>query len=164
MATTEIAPFQFPVIEAWNTPVTVEDVLDETLDCFVHYTHVKAHAGEEDLAIRDAHVAASLWACATWFVADCPAFPYLLITAPERDCGKSTLQNLLTHLARNPLKTSDSSAAAIYYACEFQPTLLIDEVDSFLKKDPQLIGILNSGYTADGTVIRVDGDGKSRQL
>jgi hypothetical protein len=64
MATTEIAPFQFPVIEVWNTPVTVEDVLDETLDCFVHYTHVKAHAGEEDLAIRDAHVAASLWAWA----------------------------------------------------------------------------------------------------
>jgi hypothetical protein len=39
-----------------------------------------------------------------------------------------------------------------------RPTLLIDEADSFLSENEELRGIINSGHTRDGQVIRLVGD------
>lgn len=124
----------------------VDCVLDDVLELFVNFTHVKLLPHETSNSVASAHVAGTLWTCATWFARECKAFPYLIITAPERNCGKSTVQQLMYQLVCRPLKASNATPAAIYYACESVPTLLIDEVDTFLKQDPSLIGILNSGY------------------
>lgn len=140
----------------------MQSTLDDVLDLFVNYTHVKRLPAEQAYKIADAHLIGALWAVGTWFVTDCQAYPYLMITAPEKNSGKSTAQQLLFHVVKDPLKTSNLTAAAVYHSCKDKPTMLIDEVDTFIAGDPALIGVLNSGYTADGTVARVNS--KKRKL
>jgi hypothetical protein len=41
---------------------------------------------------------------------------------------------------------------------KYQPTLLADECDGWLRPDSEVLPILNSGYFCDGTVIRCAGD------
>jgi hypothetical protein len=64
-------------------------------------------------------------------------------------CGKTTLVELVSHLVRRSLPCSNISPAAIYRTIgAVQPTLLMDEMDSFLKPgDEELRGILNSGHS-----------------
>lgn len=142
---------------------SVENVLDDVLDLFFHYTHVKPLPNDVAGGVATAHIVGTLWTVGTWFVAECNAYPYIMISAAERNSGKSTVQQLMRHLVANPVKASNASPAAIYYACSEIVTLLIDEADQWLQ-DPQMIGILNSGYESSGAVLRVDGEGKNRAL
>ena len=78
-------------------------------------------------------------------------------TAPEKNCGKSTLLGVLQRLVDTPLPTSNISPAALFRCVEaWQPTLLIDEADTFAKDNEELRGILNSGHTRESArVVRV---------
>jgi putative DNA primase/helicase len=54
---------------------------------------------------------------------------------------------------------SNCTTATLYRAIEkFQPTMLIDEADSFLGESNELRGIINSGFTRGSGVIRTTGD------
>lgn len=76
--------------------------------------------------------------------------PILFITGPTKRCGKSRLLSVLARLVNRPLAASSASAAGIYRTIELhRPTLLIDEVDTFLRGDEQLRGLVNSGHTRD---------------
>jgi putative DNA primase/helicase len=63
-------------------------------------------------------------------------------------------------LAPRPLSTSNTSAAAIFRTIEAaQPTLLIDEADTFLTHSDEIRGVLNSGHRRSGAfVLRLVGD------
>ena len=94
--------------------------------------------------------------CCALFVVHTYAFdlgdvsPILFITGPTKRCGKSRLLSLLARMVNRPLQASSASAAGLYRAIELHhPTLLIDEVDSFLTGDEQLRGLVNSGHTRD---------------
>lgn len=86
--------------------------------------------------------------------------PLLAITSPEKRCGKTTLLTLLRALVPRPLFTSNITPAALFRTIEkFEPTLLIDEADTFLTGDETLRGILNSGHHKTGAyIIRTSGD------
>jgi hypothetical protein len=85
--------------------------------------------------------------------------PRLAITSPEKGCGKTTLLDVLLHLVMRPLPTANATASAIFRVVEMQqPTLLIDEADTFLSKNEELRGILNSGHCKGGSVIRTVGE------
>jgi len=86
--------------------------------------------------------------------------PRLIIASPEKQCGKSTLMGLLTMLLPNPLPTSNITPASIFRIIDrCQPTLLIDEMDSFQHVHEELRGILNSGHMKKlAYVIRAIGD------
>jgi putative DNA primase/helicase len=73
-------------------------------------------------------------------------------------CGKTTLVDVLSRLVRSALTTVNATAAAIFRLVHaYQPTLLIDEADTFLTKNSDLRGILNSGYRRNSAyVIRAD--------
>jgi hypothetical protein len=59
--------------------------------------------------------------------------PRLAITSPEKQCGKTTLLDVLSCLAWRPMTTGSITAASIFRVVEkVQPTLLIDEADTFL--------------------------------
>ena len=75
-------------------------------------------------------------------------------------CGKTTVLDWLTRLVHRKLPASNVSGPVIYRAIEaWKPTLLIDEVDTFLDKNDELRGILNSGHTrATAFVLRSEGD------
>lgn len=86
--------------------------------------------------------------------------PMLLISSPEKRCGKSTLLSLIQGLAKNSMLAANISLAAVYRAiAKWSPTLLIDEADTFLKRNDDMAGVINSGHTkTTAKVIRCDGD------
>jgi putative DNA primase/helicase len=74
-------------------------------------------------------------------------------------CGKTTALGVLKRLVCRALQAANISAAAVFRTVEaMQPTLLVDEADTFLGKHDDLRGIINSGHSKDGTVVKVDGD------
>jgi putative DNA primase/helicase len=73
--------------------------------------------------------------------------PLLLARSATKRCGKSTLVSLLAELVHRPMPASNLTPAVIFRVVEeFHPTLLIDEVDSFLEVSEEMRGILNSGH------------------
>lgn len=85
--------------------------------------------------------------------------PRLGITAPEKGCGKSTLLDVLMGLVPKGLKTENLSTATMFRVVDgYQPTLLIDEFDTFLKRNEELRGALNAGHARGGRHLRCEGD------
>lgn len=101
--------------------------------------------------------AVALWIAFSWLVEHSRIAPMLMITAPERECGKSTLLELLGELCPKAMATSNITAASLYTTVdEHQPTMLIDEADTFMRRNSDLRGILNSGHTrANAFVSRI---------
>lgn len=90
----------------------------------------------------------------TWVIDVVHVAPLLIITAAEKRCGKSLLLELLGKLVARPLTASNISPAALFRAIEdWQPTMLIDEVDSFMKDNENLRGIINSGHTRNSAFV-----------
>lgn len=140
----------FEHIEAWHSPVNGGELLDDI------YSIVNNHiACEQQTAI-----AASLWIVFTWAIDAMQIAPIACITAPEKRCGKTQLLTLIGELCKKPLPTSNVTAAALYRAIEeWQPTLLIDEADTFLKDNEDIRGVINAGHSRKNAfVVRCDGD------
>ena len=109
-------------------------------------------------------MACTLWSVATYGADKAFIFPRLRITSPTKRCGKSTLLSTAYHLAPTPLLTDNISVSALFRViAALHPTLCVDEVDSFLKKDSDIPNIFNSGYSRDGCVLRSEPtpDGRS---
>jgi putative DNA primase/helicase len=96
----------------------------------------------------------------TWFIDVIQVAPLAVITAPEKRCGKSQLLFLLGRLVNRPLSASNISPSALFRSIDaWQPTLLIDEADSFMRENEELRGIINCGHTRDSAkIIRTVGD------
>jgi putative DNA primase/helicase len=84
----------------------------------------------------------------------------LLIKSPEKRCGKTTALMVIQNLVYRPLPTSNITTSALFRTIEaVRPTLLIDEVDTFLSTNEELRGIINSGhFQATAHVTRTVGD------
>ena len=116
-------------------------------------------------------VAAALWVFHTYYIRKpkdvqvCDYSPILQIFSPEKACGKSTLMELLADLCPRSRQTSNISCAAIYRLLEVsQPTLFIDEADTFFASRSDIIGILNDGYRQAGCVSRQGGKNYEQTL
>jgi hypothetical protein len=99
----------------------------------------------------------ALWIVHTYGFDLREATAYLGVESPEKRCGKSTLLTLLSRLVSRPVVASNISAPAFFRVIEqTRPTLIIDEADTFLQKNNELRGILNSGYSeSTAYVVRV---------
>jgi len=76
----------------------------------------------------------SLWVASTWFVDSLDLVPYLLITSKTKACGKTKLLEFLERLVRFPIKAGDCTSASVFRLMDQgSPTLLMDEVDQYLK-------------------------------
>jgi putative DNA primase/helicase len=109
-------------------------------------------------------IAAVLWTVGTYGFHRASIYPRLAITSPTKRCGKSTLLGTLKQMASRPLGCDGISTSAFFRivaAC--RPTLMIDEVDTFLKQDEGLRGVLNSGHARNGCIVRSEAspDGKT---
>ncbi len=109
-------------------------------------------------------VALALWVAHTHAFMHAETTPYMHIYAPEKRSGKTRLLEVLLLLAHRPIMAADISPAAMFRHIEKeQPTLLLDEADAIFSKNAPvekgeaLRQILNAGYVASGTVIRVEG-------
>lgn len=98
--------------------------------------------------------AAALWITATWFIDAVSIAPIALITSPDKRCGKTQLQTVIKKLVFRELSASSISPSAIYRTIEkWQPTLLLDEADAFLKDSEELRGIINSGHSRENAYV-----------
>jgi len=143
-------PVDLGGLEAWPDPVDLDEVLNEC----VAYIRRHIYCQPEQ---ADAVALFCLWTHAfRWY----DVLPYLLISSPTLRCGKTTLLRLVSYLASRTLAASNLTPAAVYRVIDaYQPTLIIDECDTFLEQNLELIGLINSGWSRDTAfVIRCDND------
>jgi hypothetical protein len=113
--------------------------------------HVVLSAAEAD--------AVALWALAVHAFEAFSIFPRLFVTAPEKQCGKSTFLDVIGHLVPRTEAVDNITAAALFRFIEAaRPTLLLDEADSYARDNEDLRGVLDSGHRRNGGVIRTVGD------
>lgn len=95
--------------------------------------------------------------------------PYLTVTSPERQCGKSRLLELLELVVPRPWATIMPSEAVLYRKVDAEgPTLLLDEVDAIFapkaaERYEALRAILNAGHRRGHTVSRCVNFGQDLQ-
>jgi hypothetical protein len=108
-------------------------------------------------------LAVVLWIVHTYLVAEVEQTPYLTVTSPVRQCGKSRLLELLELLVPRPWPAVTPSEAVVYRTVHARmPTLLLDEVDAIFApktadRHEGLRAILNAGHRRGATVPRCIG-------
>jgi hypothetical protein len=109
---------------------------------------------------REAVLATVLWVLHTWTLDAFSTAPILNVTSPAKRCGKTRLLEILGMLVKRPLAASNITAAAVFRSIDkWAPTLLVDEADTFLPKNDELRGVLNSSHYRSGAfVVRVVGE------
>ena len=72
---------------------------------------------------------------------------YIGLESPEHRCGKTTLISVLSELTNRAVVASNVTAPSFFRViARIQPTLLIDEADTFLTGNDELRGIINASY------------------
>ena len=140
---------RFAEIEAYPQPVDGVPLLDGIVAQIERYVRMSPEAA----------LAVALWIVHAYCFNDFTISPRLVITSPEKRCGKTTLLRLVQALVPKALAASNITSAAMFRTIEtHRPTLLIDEADTFLPENEELRGIINSGHERGGMVIRLVGD------
>lgn len=127
------------------------DLLDELRGALARYVV---------LPTDEAADAVTLWIAATHVQLAWEHAPRLVITAPEKRCGKSRLLDIVEATCHDPLITVNASVAAVVRSIgQDPPTLLVDEADTIFgpkaKSDNEdLRGILNAGHQRNRPSIR----------
>jgi len=137
-------------VEPWPEQVNGDALLRDLANVFRAHAVLPAYA----------EVALALWCMHTWCLDCASRSPFMTLVSAVKRSGKTTIMSLLKWLTcRSELVSNISSAALFRYIEAQQPTLLMDEGDSFLPDDEAMRGILNSGHTRSGAyVIRCEGE------
>lgn len=124
-------------------------VADSIAALIQEYMHISAQAV----------TAVTLVTLHTWLLDAADVTPYLHITAPQKQSGKTTLMDLLACLVARPMTTSHISAAGLRRVLDAQPpfTLLFDEVDPVFNRrsedTAELRAVLNAGFRRGAQVL-----------
>ena len=102
----------------------------------------------------------ALWTLHTYAFRFREVTTYVGVFSPEKRCGKTTLLGVLSKLVHRPLAAANISPPALFRVIEeAEPTLLIDEADTFLQGNDEMRGILNAGYSRETAyVVRVSNE------
>jgi len=143
---------KLPLIEPWPEPVDGQEVLHQVLARFVRAVLLPPGASTV-LALWPAHAHAF------------DAFlhtPRLNLTSAESECGKTTTLDLLATMTPRALRTEHLTAPVLFRLVDqHQPTLLLDEVDSYLPYAEELRGMLNAGHKQGACAYRCEGQGNA---
>jgi Protein of unknown function (DUF3631) len=105
----------------------------------------------------------ALWTIHTHCVEAFEQTPYLAVTSPERQCGKSRLLESLDLLVARPWMAVLPSEAVVYRNVDrIEPTLLLDEVDAIFNPKTAdryegLRALLNAGHRRGAKIPRCIG-------
>jgi hypothetical protein len=131
---------------------TLAKLLDQTERFITSYVRMGAEEA----------VAATLFVAYSHVVDAFRVAPYLNITSPEPECGKTILLEALELLVREPWLVSQPTEAVLFRTLDKKkPTLLLDETDAVFKgssdRAEPIRAVLNSGYRRGVTVPRCAG-------
>ena len=143
---------EWPEVVPWPEAVDCPALLAEIARLFRHYVSLP-NGGAEALA---------LWSLYDWVFEAFAVCPNLMVTAPERESGKTRVTELLSWTVPRPKPVSDASAAAIIRGIERnRPTLIFDEAQHFLRRRPEdpIRGILLASFNRRFAFVdRCEGD------
>jgi hypothetical protein len=114
----------------------------------------------------EARAAVALWVAHAHAVQAFDSTPRLALLSPEKGSGKTRTLEVLALLVPEPMHTVNVSAAALYrVVAKGQPTLLLDEADTYLgltvaKQHEELRGLINAGHRRGAVVYRAEVAGK----
>ncbi len=136
--------------EPWPSPVDGADLLDRLAASISDYLAFPAGA---DVVI-------ALWTSHAHCTDAFYYSPRLDITSPTKGCGKSTLLDWLEVVSPRGVRTESVTTAVVFRLIHhYAPTLLVDEVDRYIKNNDELIVVVNAGYRRGGQHMRCEGDG-----
>ena len=107
--------------------------------------------------------ALALWAVHTHCAMAAACTPYIWVSSPAPTSGKTRLAEVLELLVRSPIRASDASPSSIFRSIPlFQPTLLLDEIDTKFRAKgddgaEDLRRLINSGFNRGAYVLRTEG-------
>jgi hypothetical protein len=142
-------PVELSVIEPWPSEVDGAELLDEISEAIRRYV----------VAAWNSVYTLALWALHTYCFNCFSHTPRAAIISPEKGCGKTTTLDVLGCLIARPLPTANATVSVVFRIVAMaQPTLLIDEADTYLRENDELRGILNAGHRRGGQVMRTVGE------
>jgi hypothetical protein len=131
-------------------------LLDELLSTMKRY-----------VVFPDEHAAVStaLWVATTHAVPAFECAPRLVITSPDKRCGKSRSLDIISGTCHQPLATVNATVAAIFRSIggNHPPTLVIDEADTLFgskrvaEQHEDLRALLNAGHQRGRPALRCVG-------
>ena len=140
---------EFPDATPWESRVNGADLLDQVVDTYSRY--IALPPGAADLL--------ALWTALTHAFEAFYHSPRLNFRSPEKQCGKSTGLDVMESMTARPLKTENMTAPVLFRLVEaYKPTLLLDEVDTYLDKSEELRGLLNAGHKRGAKALRCEGE------
>lgn len=112
-----------------------------------------------------AAVAVTLWIAATHALPAFECAPRLVVTSPDKRCGKTRLLDIVTGTVHRPLITVNATTAAVFRSigAEHPPTLVIDEADTIFgtkrvaEQNEDLRALLNAGHQRGKPALRCVG-------
>ncbi len=104
--------------------------------------------------------AIALWIIHAWLHDRLELSTFLNVTSPTKRCGKSLLMEIVSELVPRPLVAAHVTTAVVFRTVEIhQPTLLLDEADTYFVNNPDLQAVINGSQRRSGaTVWRVVGE------
>jgi Protein of unknown function (DUF3631) len=134
--------------EPWPQPVDSAEVLNQISQKLSR--HMVLPVGAAD--------AIALWTAHTHCFQAFSHTPRLHISSPLKQCGKTTLLNILDCLVAKPFRVDHVRDKAVFRVIEnCGPTILADGADSFIFNNKELSGLLNDGHERDSCIIRCVG-------
>ena len=140
--------------EVTSPPLELPEILEEVRGFLSRYIVFSNEAQA---------TAVTLWVAHTWALYAFDYTPYLHISSPVKECGKTILFECLKKLCPSSWLTISPTEAVLFRKIHAHtPTFLLDETDSVFtdKIDPNKEGIrtaLNAGYKRGETVSRCHG-------
>jgi len=132
---------------------------DDPVDAVQLFAEIEARILQHVVMPRDLAFVVALWIGQAWIHQHATYSPILGVTSAERDSGKSTLMGVIRFLVPRSLMSVGISAAALYRSIEkWNPTLVLDECDELFADNPDLLRVVNSGWTPGSGVVRCDPD------
>jgi len=141
-------------VEPWDKEVDGSELANRMAKTINRYCVLSDHSVN----------ATTLWIIASYGIDSFRIFAKLGITSPQKRCGKTTFLETISALCNRALLSSNLTAAVLFRVIEeWQPTLIVDEMDTFIEGNEELRGIINSGHNRKlAYVMRVEGDANTR--
>jgi putative DNA primase/helicase len=128
---------------------------DDPVDATQLFAEIEARILQHVAMPKDLAFVVALWIGQSWIHQHATYSAILGVTSAEKDSGKSTLMGVIRFMVPRSLMTVGISAAALYRSIEkWNPTLVIDECDQLFADNPDLLRVVNSGWTPGSGVVR----------
>ena len=124
-------------IEHWEKAVNGAELAKTILNTFHKYT-ILPNGGD---------VALVLWTVGTYCFNAFRIFPKLCLSSPEKRCGKTTTMETLGAMTHRTLMASNVSSSTLFRSIEcWQPSILIDEGDTFIDGNCVFLPTMNTNF------------------